>query len=251
MWTATILYALSRELGLRVAQEDRPDTLPDDLDSVDFMIHLNATQALLEQLAGQEYRGFHVIRDPRDILVSSYFSDRYSHPVYREEFAQFRERLEEVPLEDGMRLELNRRTGEFEALEGWNYDNPRVYETRYEDLTARPYDEFVKILGFLGIAMPESAVESAKIRANRALRRAGLSLHTRGIPPDFLRSVIDRQSFQKLSGRQKGQEDPKSHYRKGVAGDWVNYLTGENKELFKDRWGRLTMDLGYEKDLSW
>jgi hypothetical protein len=35
--------------------------------------------AVLEQRG--EYRGFHVIRDPRDVVVSAYFSHLYSHPI--------------------------------------------------------------------------------------------------------------------------------------------------------------------------
>jgi hypothetical protein len=76
-------------------------------------------------------------------------------------------------------------------------------------------------------------------------------LRVNGIPPAFLQKLIDAQAFQKLAGRKKGEEDAKSHYRKGVAGDWVNHLTGANKTLFKERWGSLLINLGYEQDLNW
>ncbi len=255
LWTATIVKAISRELGLRTAQEDRYEKLPADPSQVDFLIHLNATDSIIQKLAGQAYRGFHVIRDPRDILVSSYFSDRYSHPVYGQQFAQFREQLGTVEFDEGLRLELDRRGAEFEALAGWNYHNPRVYETRYEVLTTAPFEEFSKILAFLGIPMParglQNAVARGQILANRALHRVRIPFRVAGIPPTWLRSVVQQQSFQKLAGRQRGQEDQKSHYRKGVAGDWANHLTGANKELFKERWGELLIELGYERDLSW
>ena len=256
LWTAAIVKALTREMGLRVAQEDRYGELPADLDPKDFLIHLNATQTLIGLLGGSSYRAFHVIRDPRDILVSSYFSDRYSHPVYRQEFAQFRDQLNTVEFDEGLRLELDRRTAEFEALAGWDYHNSNVYETRYEVLTVKPGDEFAKILQFLGIPMYEvgamPATEKAKLMANRGLRRiSASSLKLGGIPREFLDQVITKQAFQKLAGRTKGQEDQKSHYRKGVAGDWVNHLQGANKDLFKERWGQMLINLGYEKDLNW
>jgi hypothetical protein len=256
LWTAAIVRALSRELGVHVAQEDRYEKLPDGLGPNDFLIHLNATQGIAALLAGRPYRGFHVIRDPRDILVSSYFSDRYSHPVYRKEFEQFRDQLNNVEFDEGLRLELDRRAAEFEALACWDYHNPDVLETRYEVLTVTPADEFARILTFLGI--PSYAVGStplgdrAKLAINRGLHRLNVGgLQVRGIPREFLDRVIARQAFQKLAGRSKGQEDQKSHYRKGVAGDWINYLQGANKELFKQRWGQLLIDLGYEKDLDW
>ena len=254
-WTVTLILALGRELGLRVAQEDRYEKLPPDLEKVDFLTHSNATEGIIQQLAGTDYRAFHVVRDPRDILVSSYFSDKYSHYVYGQQFAQFREQLGAMEFDDGLRLELERRTMEFEALASWNYHNPRVYETRYEVLTTDPFDEFSKILRFLGIAMPEAGMANgfarAKIASNKVLYRLGMALHAGGIPPQWLQKWLDQNSFQKIAGRQKGQEDQKSHYRKGVAGDWVNYLTGANKDLFKARWGQLVVDLGYEQDLDW
>jgi hypothetical protein len=255
MWTMAIIRAIGRELGLRVTEESRYHQLPAELAQTDFLAHLNATDSIVQSLAGQDYRGFHVIRDPRDILVSSYFSDKYSHPVYGEQFAQFREQLGTVAFDQGMRLELDRRTAEFEALAGWNYHNPRVYETRYEQLTTAPFEEFTKILAFLGIPSPASGAANllarGQITANRLLRRLHMPIRAAGIPPQYLHSLMMRQSFQKLAGRQKGQEDQKSHYRKGVAGDWVNHLTGANKDLFKERWGQLVVDLGYETDLNW
>jgi hypothetical protein len=161
-----------------------------------------------------------------------------------------------VEFDEGLALELERRTAEFEALANWNYRNPNVYETRYETLTVKPADEFGKILKFLGIPAYEAGAapltDRAKVAVNRGLRRVNMGgLRVAGIPREFLDGVIEKQAFQKLAGRSKGQEDQKSHYRKGVAGDWVNYLNGANKDQFKQRWGQLLVDLGYEKDLDW
>lgn len=256
LWTAAIVRAMCRELGITVAQEDRYEKLPDGLGANDFLIHLNATQGIVEQLANRPYKAFHVIRDPRDILVSSYFSDKYSHPVYRKEFEQFRDTLNNMEFDEGLALELERRTAEFEALANWNYSNPHAHETRYEVLTVKPAEEFGKILKFLGIPSYEAGaaplMDRAKLSLNKGLRRVKLGgLKVNGIPREFLDSVIEKQAFQKLAGRSKGQEDQKSHYRKGVAGDWVNYLHGANKDQFKQRWGQLLVDLGYEKNLDW
>ena len=170
-WTVTLIQALSRELDLRMAQEDRYEKLPADLEKIDFLTHGNATDGIVQLLAGKEYRAFHVIRDPRDILVSSYFSDKYSHYVYSQQFAQFRERLDTMAFDEGLHLELERRTAEFEAMAHWNYHNPRVYETRYEVLTTAPYVEFSKILSFLGIPMPETGMANRSARAKLAANK--------------------------------------------------------------------------------
>jgi hypothetical protein len=53
------------------------------------------------------------------------------------------------------------------------------------------------------------------------------------------------------SGRRRGEEDKKSHFRKGVSGDYVNYFNGLHKAICKQRIGHHLIKLGYEKDLCW
>jgi len=255
LWASNIIMGVCRELDLRYTQEDRYGSVPDQLPAIDFFSHINADMRIVWQLAGVEFKAFHVIRHPRDILVSSYFSDRYSHPVYRDEFAGFRDRLNAVSFDEGLRLELERRTAEFEALAAWNYHDPRIYETRFERITTDARAEFARIFDFMGlpIARRGSQLYAALVRlaAKKALKRVGIRVRTPVLPRPWLDVIIDRKSFTRLAGRQKGTEDPHSHYRKGVAGDWQNHLAGENKALFKERWGQLLIDLGYEQNLDW
>jgi hypothetical protein len=49
----------------------------------------------------------------------------------------------------------------------------------------------------------------------------------------------------KTKGRRAGTEDTASHYRKGVAGDWVNHFTPEVAAAFEERFGDLPQKLGY------
>jgi hypothetical protein len=63
--------------------------------------------------------------------------------------------------------------------------------------------------------------------------------------------LIERSSFRFYSGRDRGQEDRKRFYRKGVAGDWKNHFTEEDKRAFKALAGDMLIHLGYEKDMSW
>src|ERR671910_816836 len=100
----------------------------------------------------------------------------------------------------------------------------RYTEVRYEDLLERPNEEVEKLLGFLGVDTDERLVEHC----------------------------VSSASFEKLSrGRQRGQEDPSSFYRKGVAGDWRNYFSEEDRRVFKEEAGELLIRLGYEEDLDW
>ena len=66
------------------------------------------------------------------------------------------------------------------------------------------------------------------------------------------RKCVEAASFEQLSGgRSKGEEDSSSFYRKGVAGDWRNHFTEEDRRVFKEEAGELLIRLGYERDLDW
>jgi Sulfotransferase domain len=63
---------------------------------------------------------------------------------------------------------------------------------------------------------------------------------------------VSSASFEKLSrGRERGQEDVTSFYRKGVAGDWKNFFTERDKQIYKEEAGELLIRLGYENDHDW
>jgi hypothetical protein len=83
---------------------------------------------------------------------------------------------------------------------------------------------------------------------------AGLGL-TRG----FAAAVSDRHRFERLTagrriwraGRRPGESDPRSHFRKGVVGDWRAHFTPEHVALFKAHGGADLIRLGYEQDDRW
>jgi hypothetical protein len=54
---------------------------------------------------------------------------------------------------------------------------------------------------------------------------AGL-LHFLGVECDraIVEAMVDGASFRKLANRSSGDEDEKSHFRKGLVGDWRNAL---------------------------
>lgn len=60
-----------------------------------------------------------------------------------------------------------------------------------------------------------------------------------------LKTSIDAASFKKLSGREAGQEDKGSFFRKGVVGDWQNHFNGQDLALFMREAGGLMRELGY------
>lgn len=68
---------------------------------------------------------------------------------------------------------------------------------------------------------------------------------------ELIADLVERSSFRFYAGRKRGQEDRKRFYRKGVAGDWKNHFSAEDRKVFKEIAGGLLVRLGYEKDQSW
>ena len=174
-----------------------------------------------------EARVVHIIRDGRDVAVSAAHHSR--------NFG--RRGGESLPGDPGgtggsifggdslgkLASEWAARVGTT-AKEGPRLLGARYTEVRYEDLLARPEDEVRRLLRFLGAEAGEETV----------------------------RRCVNSASFEKLSkGRTRGQEDPYSFFRKGVAGDWERYFTEADKRVFKEEAGGLLIRLGYERDDGW
>jgi hypothetical protein len=179
-------------------------------------------------------RVVHIIRDGRDAVVSAlHHSWNFGKKVKNDEVSAKREAYREDPdrmLNSGESLfagnSLARMAGEWAARVGRSVeDGPALLgenytEVRYEDLLSRPEEEVRRLLGFLGA----------------------------GADDETVRRCVDAASFEKLSrGRERGEEDPTSFFRKGVAGDWRNTFTEQDRRVFEEMAGDLLAQLGYEK----
>jgi hypothetical protein len=179
-------------------------------------------------------RVVHIIRDGRDAVVSAlHHSWNFGKKVKNDEVSAKREAYREDPdrmLNSGESLfaanSLARMAGEWAARVGRTVeDGPALLgenytEVRYEDLLSRPEEEVRRLLEFLGA----------------------------GADDETVRRCVDAASFEKLSrGRERGEEDPTSFFRKGVAGDWRNTFTEQDRRVFEEMAGDLLAQLGYEK----
>jgi hypothetical protein len=208
-------------------------------------------------------RAFHVIRDPRDIIVSGYFSHRNARPADHPgagawglpHIAEHRERLLSAPKEDGLVLEMDFARRELLDVAEWDYDRPEILELRMEELSAKPYDGFVRIFQHLEL-LPEAEPNGGrdvlsvwlKRTLNRLSSRRGLGALRRPMPAtgEILLGAVYRNRFEaNAKGRRTGAEDTASHYRKGVAGDWVNHFTPAVSKAFEERFDGLPRQLGY------
>jgi hypothetical protein len=230
---------------------------------VSFISYSNAQYPLVKDL--EKFGGFHIIRDPRDILVSSYFSSLYSHATANwPELESHRAQLTATSKEEGLLLEMDFISDVFQALGSWNYDDPRILEVKMEDLMQNNYTEFLKIAVHMGL-VDESDESTSSIvvqtrnqlgllrnrLAAKTFALSWLASYPEKLPVLNFLGIVHRNRFAAMAaGRVPGKEDSSSHYRKGVSGDWHNHFTRTVEEKFKSRWGELFIKLGYEENLQ-
>lgn len=240
-WVRTILADVSRTLKLdnRTIHTEvnyAPyATLREMIDAEhpDLVVVTNGRREVSESLPPN--LGFHVIRDPRDIMVSAYFSHLHSHPISFggvdwPELAQLREELKHVSEAEGLLKEIDFLAPLIDGIATWDYHQPHILEVKMEELVDQPELWWTRILEHLQWLAPEGVTDPGP----------GL------LPRQYVKDLPEKFSFDKMSGgRSKGEEDVTSHYRRGVAGDWKNHLDDTHIEKFRATFGDLVERLGY------
>ncbi|MDB2407127.1 sulfotransferase domain-containing protein [Jannaschia sp.] len=240
------MRAVFRKLATRLGVEKRvvfPSTKRRIPDAQRIFLFSWSSKFHDEILARPDARVLHVIRDPRDVLLSGMRYHRHA-PVKGEQFLhEARDDLEGLTyqqhlnalLDDAARLTFE--MDEKHALTvsemlAWNYARPGGIETRYEALIADTdctlFREHLRDLG-----LPEREVEiGVKIFWNNALF-GGLAK-----PEDRVERVA-------------------KHVASGQAAQWRSRLPRPVAERYAERYGDALVALGYEdhptrwlKDLS-
>jgi Sulfotransferase domain len=172
----------------------------------------------------RRFKTFYVVRDPRDAVVSWYYSARFSHNLI-DPIPWLRERLDAVDFEDGMTFLIDTLAEWqfFDCQRSWfagGRADPSVRIFRYEDL-ARDEAAFLRdLLGYLDVRMSNQVFTD----------------------------LCERHAFAKYSkGRNKAVEDQNSHYRRGSSGDWREKFTDKIHKHFHATTGDLTAVLGYQQ----
>ncbi len=106
---------------------------------------------------------------------------------------------------------------------GW-ISNQHVAKIRYEDLMDDPISCLKASLQAVGVEIDNRRIQDTSSRLQFSIFSGG---------------------------RKRGVEDKKSHFRKGISGDYVNHFNGLHKAICKQIIGYHLIELGYEKDLCW
>lgn len=144
------------------------------------------------------------VRDPRDKLISEYWHSRNFPKHWAHEQAQ------EQSIEEFITYKLE--SGEFEKetlewIRNWlKYrDNEKSIIVRYEDMLKNPNHAMEEIFNFLDFKIEQKRIEN----------------------------IIEKNSFNKITGRKRGKSDDSKFVRKGVSGEWKSIFSKEQKSLFR------------------
>jgi hypothetical protein len=170
------------------------------------------------------FRGSHMIRDPRDVVVSAYFYHLRTAEPWALEPGEawgglsYQAHLRGLDRSAGLLAEIRRSAGTVIAdMTAWDYRDPRFLELRYEDMLADEEAGWRRLFDAWGFA-PREAAACVKIAL-------GFSLHR----------------MRKTS----------KHIRSGQPGEWRRHFGPEHRAAFKALTGDAAVTLGYEPDGSW
>lgn len=159
-----------------------------------------------------QYKVILMVRDPRDMLVSSYFSIKHSHPKpgkdsdKNQEFQKRRTLANEQDIDTFVLGNTAYYLREFEKYAQMIHRSPNIHITRYEDM-----------------------LSDKQLWLNKLAEYCNL-------PNDFTPETTPAPS---------GNEDIKSHNRKGIAGDYREKLQPDTISELNRIFGKYLIQYGY------
>ena len=229
VWMMSVFKSIAKRLGSRyvdfwshygrVHRQLRKPFVLFNYDST-FLQHADV-------LDRDDVRILHLIRDPRDILISAMHYHKTSAETWLRQTAPgddgitYQDKLNSLatPFEQCVFELENATSSTIEAMLNWQYDRANCLEVRYEDLRLdHSMDRWSQILAFVGLQ--ENELE------------------------------MGRECFWKhsLFG---GAAGGNRHVRSGDVAQWKRYFTPALADAFVERFPDALQLLGYERDHSW
>jgi hypothetical protein len=142
------------------------------------------------------YRTIYIFRDPRELVVSAYFSATETHRIIGK-LGDVRQQLQSLPIDEGL-LQMIRLLGfRLEEMATWaGVDDPSVLFCRLEEIGADPRDNVARMLKHCGVTVSADEFETVLADTSReSLQRKDLSGRTPGSESHYR---VQRRSYQDL-----------------------------------------------------
>lgn len=223
-WFIRVLRAICRHYGLQFQCSIQSELQRDTDIYMEYMSRVDMDKLPI-------YVGSHMIRDPRDIVISAYFyhlwtKEDWAHiPRQSLNGLTYQEYLKSLNQEEGLLAEMQGTSKEvIDEMSQWNYNNPNFIEVKYEDIIKDEKAVFSKIFSHYKFS-PEAV--------------------------DSCLDIADKFSFKNKARKRNDNTAKKSHLRSGRTGEWKEVYSENHKQKFKEIFGDILIKLGYENDNNW
>ncbi len=229
VWMANVFRAMKKQFKLKIFSGKQADLPPDadiflqDHSKVDL-------QSLRDR--GRPVRCVHVIRDPRDVVISGCFyhvktTEKWANAP-KAEFGgkNYRETISALPNDYEKLVFEMKHTGmkSIHDMVSWNYQDQDVFEAKYEDLIGdTDFIYFRPMMQFLGFE---------------------------GADLDTVLEIVRANSLFGGANAETASKDP-VHVRSGESRQWPKTFTPELKAAFKEIHPEALQRLGYEQNTDW
>lgn len=221
VWFKRVLEAVADNYGLKFEAQGHHSPS----ENTEVLFFDNAFRFKREYVEDRNFRGSHIIRDPRDLVVSAYHYHLRTTEAWAlkpsEELGgkSYREYLGSLNAHDGLLAEITRRARSgLASMSTWDYNQPEFLELRYEDVLRDEASAFENLFRHYGF------------RSSECLASVGIA---RGFSLDAVRRLQDE------------------HVRSGQPGEWRTAFEPSHTARFKELTGDLVVRLGYEKTTDW
>lgn len=224
VWFASILRAVAEAYGYTLVVQESPAAGA----KAEIIVDGNSTGAWDSE---RQLRATHMIRDPRDMVVSGYFYHLWADepwllkPNPRYGGLSYRDYLNSVDRQAGLLAEIewfSRTTAP--RMQSWRYDDPRFLELKYRDVIGQPDEWFPRIFAHYGFVRAELP-RLTEIAVGHTLR------------PSPNAAVVARPT-------------PGRHVRSGQPGQWKEIFQAQHNVRFQELMGGLLLRLGYSDRFS-